>query len=362
MAWCTGTVAKMFSTEVQFGHAGALAQGQRETADAKNAALRAAGAVVPSSFDEFHLVLARVFQQLLASGAVQSRPEPEPPKIPVDYHWARKLGLIRKQAAFVSTISDERGDELTYAGMPLSAVFEQQLGVGGVLGLLWFRKRLPPAFARFIEMVLMVTADHGPAVAGAHNTIVTARAGKDLVSSLAAGLLTIGPRFGGALDDSAAKFCWAFDRGLTPDEFVEHMRRQKELIPGIGHKVKSLQNPDKRVQILVRFAQEHFAPLDLLEYALAVERITTRKKANLILNVDGAIACIFVDLLRGSGVFTREEADAYIFQLGFLNGLFVLGRSIGFIGHFLDQRRLNQGLYRHPDEDIAYLDPSDDHF
>jgi citrate synthase len=37
---------------------------------------------------------------------------------------------------------------------------------------------------KFIEMVLMLTADHGPAVAGAHNTIVTARAGKDLVSAL----------------------------------------------------------------------------------------------------------------------------------------------------------------------------------
>lgn len=37
----------------------------------------------------------------------------------------------------------------------------------------------------------MVTADHGPAVSGAHNTIVTARAGKDLVSSVTSGLLTI---------------------------------------------------------------------------------------------------------------------------------------------------------------------------
>ena len=37
----------------------------------------------------------------------------------------------------------------------------------------------------------MVTPDHGPAVSGAHNTIVCARAGKDLVSCLASGLLTI---------------------------------------------------------------------------------------------------------------------------------------------------------------------------
>ena len=49
--------------------------------------------------------------------------------------------------------------------------------------------------------------------AGAHNTIVTARAGKDLVSCLVSGLLTIGPRFGGAVDDAARYFQDACDRG-----------------------------------------------------------------------------------------------------------------------------------------------------
>ena len=42
-------------------------------------------------------------------------------------------------------------------------------------------------------------------------------------------------------------------------------------------------------------------------------------------------------------------------QNGCLNGLFVLGRSIGFIGHYLDQKRLKQGLYRHPWDDISYM-------
>lgn len=51
--------------------------------------------------------------------------------------------------------------------------------------------RLPEYACKFLEICLMVTADHGPAVSGAHNTIVTARAGKDLVSSLTSGLLTI---------------------------------------------------------------------------------------------------------------------------------------------------------------------------
>ena len=54
-----------------------------------------------------------------------------------------------------------------------------------------YLRRLPDYACKFLEICLMVCADHGPAVSGAHNTIVTARAGKDLVSSLASGLLTI---------------------------------------------------------------------------------------------------------------------------------------------------------------------------
>jgi ATP citrate (pro-S)-lyase len=58
--------------------------------------------------------------------------------------------------------------------------------------------------------------------------------------------------------------------------------------------------------------------------------------------------------LRGCGGFTSEEADE-VLENGTLNGLFVLGRTIGFVGHYLDQVRLKQGLYRHPTDDITYF-------
>ena len=38
--------------------------------------------------------------------------------------------------------------------------------------ILLYYHRLPRYATKFIEMCLMVTADHGPAVSGAHNTIV----------------------------------------------------------------------------------------------------------------------------------------------------------------------------------------------
>ena len=66
------------------------------------------------------------------------------------------------------------------------------------------------------------------------NTIVATRAGKDLISSLASGLLTIGSRFGGALDEAASMFSNARDTGLTPREFVDQCRKQNKLSAYIG--------------------------------------------------------------------------------------------------------------------------------
>ncbi|XP_068220255.1 ATP-citrate synthase-like isoform X1 [Palaemon carinicauda] len=356
VAWCIGTCADMFASEVQFGHAGACANAERETAVFKNKALAAAGAHVPSSFDELGIEINKVYQDLLHEGIIVPKEEVPPPTVPMDYNWARELGLIRKPASFMTSISDERGQELLYAGMPISAVLEQGLGIGGTLSLLWFQRRLPQYATTFLEMCLMITADHGPAVSGAHNTIVCTRAGKDLVSSLVSGLLTIGDRFGGALDGAARQFSEAFDKNMLPMEFVNDMRKKGQLIMGIGHRIKSLNNPDKRVEIIKNYVKTNFPSTPLLDYALQVEKITTSKKPNLILNVDGVIGVAFVDLLRHSGSFTPEEAEEYI-NIGTINGLFVLGRSMGFIGHYLDQKRLKQGLYRHPWDDISYVMP-----
>ena len=71
------------------------------------------------------------------------------------------LGLIRKPASFMTSICDERGSELSYAGMPITNVIKENLGIGGTLALLWFQRRLPAYANKFLEMVLLITADHG---------------------------------------------------------------------------------------------------------------------------------------------------------------------------------------------------------
>jgi ATP-citrate lyase alpha-subunit len=355
VAWCIGTCSKVFPAEVQFGHAGARAGAAIETADAKNQALRQAGAIVPNSFDDFDVRIRETYERLVQAGRLVPQPDVEPPRIPVDYAQALKERMIRRPTEFITTISDDRGEEPKYCGVTISEVIEQDYGLGGVLGLLWFKKRLPQWAADFMEMVVLITADHGPAVSGAHNAIVAARAGKDLVSSLASGLLTIGPRFGGAVNDAAESFSAYVHAGHSPDFMVQDMKAKGTYIPGIGHRIKSVKNPDKRVELLKAYAKRHFPITPYLDFALEVEKLTTAKRDNLILNVDGCIGILMCDMLRSIG-YSPQELQEFI-ELGALNAFFVLGRSIGIMGHVMDQKRLQTRLYRQPWDEILFMMP-----
>lgn len=356
-AWVSGTCAKMFPTEVQFGHAGAKSGGDNnESAEAKNSALKQAGAFVPESFDTFPAVISACYGELVEKGVIVVNPceeEIAPPDVPINYVSAVAEGRVRRATGIVSTICDDRGEEPMYAGTPISELIQQDSSIGDVIALLWFKRRLPKYACKFIEMVLILVADHGPCVSGAHNTIVAARAGKDIVSCLASGLLTIGPRFGGAIDDAARFFKKAVDQRQEADEFVETMKRQGIRIPGIGHRIKTADNQDKRVLLMKQYASDAFPSTRYLSYAIEVEKYTLQKAPNLVLNVDGCIAALFLDLMDSCAAFSNEEMQEIV-DIGYLNGLFVLGRSIGLIGHALDQKRLHQPLYRHPWDDVMY--------
>jgi ATP-citrate lyase alpha-subunit len=355
--WVTGTCAKMLPQGVQFGHAGAKADSDRETAQYKNQALRDAGVIVPESFDDYDEKIRETFDDLKSKGIIEPVDEFTPPHIPMDYAQAKAEGLVRKSTNFVTTICDETGDIHDYCGVSIDKVIKENYGIGGVLGLIWFKKKLPRYACDFLEMVIQIVADHGPAVSGAHNTIVTARAGKGLIESIISGMVTIGPRFGGAVNGAAEHFRWGLAQGYAPREFVVAMKAKNTNIQGIGHRIHTVEFPDLRVDIMVDFAKKNFAKTPILDFALAVQAVTTQKKNNLILNVDGCIGVLCVDLLNSLG-YPDDEIGKMI-DMGFFNALFIIGRTMGFMGHYFDQKRLESRLYRHPWDDILYDVPDE---
>lgn len=330
-AYVAGTVADLFETPPQFGHAKAMAATRSETASAKKQALRDVGVTVCDSFSD----LAPALRVLAIEGE--------------DREHEHSIGE-RKKHHLISHISgDNLAGDVQLLGRDLRETIESNSYASLVLSMLLGRSSLDaPRLIAFTDYVLRLLVDHGPYVSGAINTIVSARAGKDLVSSLAAGLLTIGPRFGGAINGAADGWLEGVQAAGDARAFI---RQQPGVIQGIGHKKYRIDRPDPRVAALIEFGIEGGR---YLAFARSIETVTTGKKANLILNVDGAIAAILLDLLETELGYTHEQLRELV-EIEFFNALFILSRSVGFTAHYLDQRRHDEGLFRLSTDDIRYL-------
>ncbi len=330
IAYIAGVIGEKFEAPVQFGHAKALAGSQDETASAKREALRDAGVRVAESIDD----LAKLIHALPQDTVRESEAD-----------FSR-----RTPSVFTSTISQETDAGYTFIGKTM-----QDWSAGGDIaamvtaGLLGYEPQ-SKLTVDLVRTIFLLSVDHGPQVSGAVNTMVTARAGKGLVDSLAAGLLTIGPRFGGAVSGAAREWFDAVKDGVEPAELVERRSRERHPISGIGHKKYRLDMPDPRTAVLAAFARKLKHPVHY-NYAKSIEAITTQKKGNLILNVDGHIAALMLDVLVEHEGYGTDELNTLI-EADFFNALFVLPRSVGFVAHYMDQKRLDEGLFRLPDEDV----------
>lgn len=337
VAYVAGTVADLFATPPQFGHAKAMAGSRRESASAKREMLQNAGVLVGSSFGDFVTKLQGL--ELVKMDHVSKGAEELS---------SRKKGLI------TSSVSYDVDGEVRVLGDDLLEKVESSSFASMVMSMLLGKQKISPETEALADFILRLLVDHGPYVSGAMNTIVTARAGRDLVSSLTAGLLTIGPRFGGAINEAAAIWLNGVNQGLQPTAMVEDFASRKVYISGIGHKKYRSDFPDPRVAKILAFT-ESLPSRPFTDFARAVEAETLQKKGNLILNVDGAIAASLLDVLQQAEGYSNDDL-ADLVETEFFNALFVLSRSVGFMAHYFDQRRIDEGLFRLPDNQVTKLE------
>lgn len=333
IVYIAGTVAELFEEPPQFGHAKALAQSYDESATAKKAALKKVGANVCDTFADV--------KHTLAKRVIEKRVNNSP-----------TIGT-RQKSMIVSHISGEKDENVRLLGKDLMETVDNNTIASLILSMLLGQQVESKKAVEFVDYVFKLLMDHGPYVSGALNTIVAARAGKDLVSSLTAGIMTIGPRFGGAINAAAGEWLRGVSDDMTAQEFVEGFARRGDIVPGIGHKKYHTDLPDPRVKALRTFAKNANGDR-YLKFALSIEAITTTKKTNLILNVDGVIAAVLLDILESEFGYDEQQLRELV-EIEFFNALFVLSRSVGFTAHFLDQKRYDEGLLRLSPDDVRYI-------
>lgn len=334
IAYIAGTVAESLENAPQFGHAKSIAKHKLETASAKKRILKDSGVIVADSYFSFEDLISKLIDKNTNSPSADS-----------------KLMAMqnRKQKMFFDRVSSDNGGTVSILGEPLGVFIEKKSLSEIALSMFLARDVKSDELRRLFDSSLRVLVDHGPQVSGAVNTMITARAGKDLTSSLAAGLLTIGPRFGGALNQAAENWFSSVNNNETPFSMAERMAAGNQVIPGIGHKKYRLDNPDPRITILQRAYNN---PGKYLTFAREVELITTAKKANLILNIDGYIAASMLDALSDYEHLSLGEIQDII-NSEFFNAIFVYARTLGLIAHHIEQKRVDDGLFRLPDDYIS---------
>lgn len=169
---------------------------------------------------------------------------------------------------------------------------------------LTLRGELPTANeARMTDALLMSLLDHGFVAASVLAARYCASGNPQLIPGTAAGLLTAGsntisPQHGAQFVEDAYAMMRA--EGLSLDEtarrVVADMRSHKRRIPGFGHPTHK--GEDFRATKLWQVAQAcgFFGERTRLYRAIHTEFVRSTGKTGICINVDGALACIMMEM------------------------------------------------------------------
>src|SRR2546427_4671703 len=203
--------------------------------------------MVPDTLGALGPAIKATYEELVRRARVGPIPELSPadlPKLPKTVEEGMKTGEVMVAPLIKTTISDDRGDEPLYDGYPASELINKGYEIPHVMGLLWDKRLISKQEAEIIKRIMMLSADHGPCVSAALTTIIGACAGIGMSQAVAAGLIMIGPRFGGAVTDAGRWFKHAVDNKMTVDDFLASIKKEVGAGPRIGHPIKKLPHPD----------------------------------------------------------------------------------------------------------------------
>ncbi|MBI2202784.1 MAG: citryl-CoA lyase [Candidatus Rokubacteria bacterium] len=197
----------------------------------------------------------------------------------------------------------------------------------GEMFYLLVRGELPePRVARMVNAMLVSCADHGIITPSVVARYVTA-SGSPLQAALAAGLLTIGDVYGGAVEQAAVflRAALAERPGVDAEEIarrvVDDATARHARVPGFGHPLHP--NGDPRAERLLALAEELGLERPHVNLARTIERALAKATGRTLpLNADGALGALVVDLGFDSSI---------------ARGFMLLARAAGTLAHACEE-------------------------
>lgn len=192
--------------------------------------------------------------------------------------------------------------------------------------------------ARMMNTLLSIAIDHGPGTASGQIARIVASAKTDTNAAVAAGILAMGQRHGGAIE-GAMEFFYENYETEDVNELVSRLKELKVRIPGYGHATLT---HDHRVDTLFEVAKETGYYGAHCQFAESVrDALAAVSSKPLPINVDGGMAAVLCDMG---------------FDIGLAKGIFIIARVPGLVVQSYEEVTMDEGLRRLSNDDIEYID------
>ena len=206
------------------------------------------------------------------------------------------------------------GEDSVVRGVPREEVMEMNF-----VDAIWLTLRGQKPSEEESEMfktILSSSIDHGVGNPSTVSARTVQSGGNDMNTSVAAGILALGDKHGGAIEDGMRML----QSDSSAEEIVEEFLEEDRKIPGLGHKI--YEDEDPRTEKMLEKAEELGLSGEYVEKMLEIQDVFAKEKVGLVLNVDGAISAIMSDL-------------GWEPELG--KGVFIIARTPGLVAHIREE-------------------------
>lgn len=172
---------------------------------------------------------------------------------------------------------------------------------------------------KLLNLILDLSADHGPNAPSAVATIAATKEGKTMGESVGLGMAQIGDRHGGA-GGPLMELMYRINKGETVENIVKEVLENGKRLPGMGHRV--YKDLDPRAQLIMDLAIENGVGEEYVKIVNELrDELEKQSGKSLPVNIDGAIAAVFC------GMGLKPEHGIAIF---------IVARAPGLCAHFIN--------------------------
>jgi len=237
----------------------------------------------------------------------------------------------KRKENLTSDIGWSTPDRITVRGLDLPSEILGEMNLGDVAFLLTAHRKPTPEESKVFNAIVVTLVEHGITPSAMVARLTYMGAPESLQGAVAAGLNGLGTVFVGSMEGAAQMLYEALpadklgtgaDLEAIAKQVVTAYAERKQILPGLGH---PLHKPvDPRTPRLFQIAAENGMSGEYIALMLAIHREaeTARGKA-LPINATGAIGAICCE---------------FGFPWQIVRGFGVMARSIGLVGHILEER------------------------